>query len=77
MMTPDCNKVYSEVDGMQTLLHYSTMNAGMCKVLLHPRWGSAVYPATAFTDAPLPQVEAAIEVASRALLLEPAISRGK
>jgi hypothetical protein len=28
------------------------MNAGCCKVLLHPLWGSAVYPATLFTTAP-------------------------
>mmetsp|Transcript_35765 Transcript_35765/g.48315 ORF Transcript_35765/g.48315 Transcript_35765/m.48315 type:complete len:175 (-) Transcript_35765:108-632(-) len=52
MMTPDCNKVYSEVDGMQMLLQYQVMNAGPCKVLLHPRWGGAVYPATMFTNAP-------------------------
>lgn len=29
------------------------MNAGCCKVLLHPQWGSAVYPATLFTTAPV------------------------
>mmetsp|Transcript_39010 Transcript_39010/g.105660 ORF Transcript_39010/g.105660 Transcript_39010/m.105660 type:complete len:250 (+) Transcript_39010:129-878(+) len=52
MLTPNCNKVYSEVDGMQMLMHYPIMNAAMCKILLHPKWGSAVYPATVFTDAP-------------------------
>jgi hypothetical protein len=36
------------------------MNAGMCRVLLHPLWGSAVYPASCFTTAP-------IDVVSRAL----------
>lgn len=56
MLTPNTTKIYSEVESMQTLLHYRTMNAGMCKVLLHPKWGSAVYPATAFTDAPLDDV---------------------
>jgi hypothetical protein len=44
----DGNKVYSEVDGFQVLLGYATQNAGCCKILLHPTWGSAVYPATAF-----------------------------
>jgi hypothetical protein len=60
MMTPDTTKVYSEVDGMQILLHYKTMDAGMCKVLLHPRWGSAVYPASAFTNAPFEEVQEAV-----------------
>ncbi|CAM9767233.1 unnamed protein product, partial [Chrysoparadoxa australica] len=46
------NKVYSEVEGMQLLLRYQVLNAGGCKVLLHPKWGSAVYPATLFTTAP-------------------------
>ena len=32
------------------------MNAGCCKVLLHPQWGSAVYPATIFTTAPTAKV---------------------
>ena len=29
----------------------STQNAGFCKILLHPVWGSAVYPATIFVVA--------------------------
>lgn len=52
MLTKDCNKVYSEVDGMECCLHYKSFNAGFCKVLSHPRWGTAVYPATIFTWAP-------------------------
>jgi len=43
MLTVDCNKVYSEVDGMECLLNYKSHNAGFCKILTHPRWGSAVY----------------------------------
>lgn len=46
------NKIYGEVDGFQALLGYSTQNANCCKILLHPKWGSAVYPATMFTNAP-------------------------
>jgi len=53
MITPDTTKVYSEVDGIQTLLGFATMDAGMCKILLHPKWGSSVYPASAFTNATL------------------------
>ena len=52
MMTKDCNKVYSEVDGMECLLRYKAHNAGFCKVLTHPKWGSAVYPATIFVYGP-------------------------
>ncbi|VEU38655.1 unnamed protein product [Pseudo-nitzschia multistriata] len=52
MLTKNCNKVYSEVDGMECLLNYRAYNAGFCKVLTHPRWGSAVYPATIFCYAP-------------------------
>ena len=52
MITREANKVYSEVDGAQQLLGYSVHNAGCCKILLHPSWGSAVYPASIFTTAP-------------------------
>lgn len=52
MMTPNCNKVYSEVDGMECCLGYKAHNAGFCKILTHPAWGSSVYPATMFACAP-------------------------
>lgn len=52
MLTTNCNKVYSEVDGMECLLNYKSYNAGFCKILTHPQWGSAVYPATMFAHAP-------------------------
>jgi Methylmalonic aciduria and homocystinuria type D protein len=60
MLTRDCNKVYSEVDGMECLLNYKAYNAGFCKVLTHPRWGSAVYPATIFCYAPRDVVSAVL-----------------
>ncbi len=44
--------LYSEVQGMSLLLQYRTQSAGVCKVLLHPQWGTHVYPATLFTNAP-------------------------
>jgi hypothetical protein len=37
------------------------MNAGMCRVLLHPLWGSAVYPASCFTTAPIDVVTRALQ----------------
>eukprot|EP00525_Craspedostauros_australis_P007590 CAMPEP_0198135612 /NCGR_PEP_ID=MMETSP1442-20131203/60679_1 /TAXON_ID= /ORGANISM="Craspedostauros australis, Strain CCMP3328" /LENGTH=187 /DNA_ID=CAMNT_0043796785 /DNA_START=62 /DNA_END=625 /DNA_ORIENTATION=+ len=52
MLSRGCNKVYSEVDGMECLLNYRSYNAGFCKILMHPKWGSAVYPATIFVYAP-------------------------
>mmetsp|Transcript_10793 Transcript_10793/g.15906 ORF Transcript_10793/g.15906 Transcript_10793/m.15906 type:complete len:198 (+) Transcript_10793:34-627(+) len=52
MVTLDCNKVYSEVDGMECLLNYKAYNAGFCKILTHPKWGSSVYPGTIFCYAP-------------------------
>ncbi|GKY92448.1 hypothetical protein MPSEU_000215300 [Mayamaea pseudoterrestris] len=52
MLTLDCSKVYSEVDGMECCLGYKSYNAGFCKILTHPRWGSSVYPATIFCYAP-------------------------
>jgi hypothetical protein len=59
--TSNPNKVFSEVDGMQALLHYRVLNAGFCKILLHPKWGSAVYPASMFTTAPPHVVEALLK----------------
>ena len=54
VLTPHCTRPYSEVAGFEHLLRYKTQNAGCCKILLHPRWGSSCYPATIFTTAPLP-----------------------
>ena len=61
MLTQGQNsKVYDEVTGMQLLLRFATQNAGCCKVLLHPQWGAAVYPATLFTTAPFEQLQAVL-----------------
>jgi hypothetical protein len=61
MLTLPSNKVYSEVDGVEVLLRYRCLSAGMCKILLHPVWGAAVYPASLFTDAPYEAVRAALD----------------
>lgn len=52
MLTLQSSKVYSEVDGVEVLLRYRCLSAGMCKILVHPSWGAAVYPASLFTNAP-------------------------
>ncbi|OQR94772.1 hypothetical protein ACHHYP_00918 [Achlya hypogyna] len=57
MLAMNSSKVYSEVDGVEVLLHYSCLSAGMCKILLHPEWGAAVYPASLFTTAPFEVVD--------------------
>ncbi|KAG0228586.1 hypothetical protein BGW42_002076 [Actinomortierella wolfii] len=52
--------VYPDVEGCQILLKYDFQNAGCCKILLHPEWGSKIYPATFFTTAPLATLLAAV-----------------
>jgi hypothetical protein len=52
MLTLNCSKVFSEVDGMQCCLSYKAYDAGMCKILMHPSFGSYVYPGTMFCFAP-------------------------
>ncbi|KAJ2359482.1 hypothetical protein GGF43_000101 [Coemansia sp. RSA 2618] len=44
--------LYPDVDGAEILLRYVPFNLGTCFVLSHPKWGTHVYPATAFTLAP-------------------------
>ncbi|KAF9189262.1 hypothetical protein BGZ51_008191 [Haplosporangium sp. Z 767] len=53
--------VYPDVEGCQLLLKYDFQNAGCCKVLLHPTWGSKIYPATFFTTAPLDVLTTVVE----------------
>lgn len=43
---------YSDVDGIVRLLRYPTMDMGGCRVVTHPQWRFALYPATLFTTAP-------------------------
>ncbi|KAG7394299.1 hypothetical protein PHYBOEH_005388 [Phytophthora boehmeriae] len=61
MLTLSSNKVYSEVDGVELLLRYRCLSAGMCKILLHPVWGAAVYPASLFTTAPYEVVKEVLQ----------------
>ncbi|KAL4427793.1 hypothetical protein ABPG75_001882 [Micractinium tetrahymenae] len=67
MIHRETNSVYGEVAALSTLLGYRTQNAGCCKITLHPKWGSSVYPASMFAKAPLEAVRAAIDEAVAAL----------
>ena len=42
-----------QVSALSVLRGYKCSNAGCCKVVLHPNWGSFIYPATLVTTAPL------------------------
>ncbi|CAG8802947.1 21314_t:CDS:2, partial [Cetraspora pellucida] len=42
---------YPDIQGAEQLLKYDIYNAGCCHILLHPKWGSKVYPGTLFTTA--------------------------
>ncbi|GIL74693.1 hypothetical protein Vretimale_2326 [Volvox reticuliferus] len=64
MIHTELNTVYPEVPALSILMGYQTANAGCCKVLLHPVWGSAVYPASLFTEAPQDTLLAAITTAN-------------
>ncbi|KAJ2558336.1 hypothetical protein EV175_000832 [Coemansia sp. RSA 1933] len=53
--------LYPDVEGAEILLRYNQVNIGTCFVLSHPQWGTNVYPATAFTLAPVDVVKSAID----------------
>jgi len=56
------NAMYPDVQGTQALLRYDVQNTGCCNVLLHPLWGSKIYPSTMFTTA-------GVEVAIKAVAM--------
>ena len=64
--TPHARAVYAEVDAFEALLKWRTSSAGGCRVLLHPQWGTAVYPATLFARAPPAALREAMEAAAAA-----------
>eukprot|EP01026_Neomeris_dumetosa_P056063 TRINITY_DN5119_c0_g2_i1.p3 TRINITY_DN5119_c0_g2~~TRINITY_DN5119_c0_g2_i1.p3 ORF type:complete len:195 (+),score=23.76 TRINITY_DN5119_c0_g2_i1:63-587(+) len=67
VINKETQNVYSEVEGLQVLMGYSAANAGCCKIILHPQWGAAVYPATLFAKAPKEDLQAAIAEADTSL----------
>ena len=67
MVHKDSQSICGEVDALVTLLNYQTTNSGCCKVVLHPQWGSAVYPASLFTKAPVEALLSAVADAEKAI----------
>ncbi|KAJ3228456.1 hypothetical protein HK099_000011 [Clydaea vesicula] len=45
--------LYPDVDGSVRLLKYDCIQAGCCRVIVHPQWGTKNYPCSIFTDAPV------------------------
>lgn len=39
-----------DIDLYQTLRGYSVMDAGMCQVILHPKWGTHMYTTEIFCE---------------------------
>ena len=50
--------IWPEVQVLERLRGYKLSRAGPCHILLHPVWGSRMYPATIFTNAPEAEVKA-------------------
>lgn len=57
LFTKSGPSLYPDVEGAEILLRYNQYNLGNCFVLSHPTWGTHIYPATAFTLAPVCVVE--------------------
>jgi len=53
-------RYFREAEGFTTLLGYKQMNAGGCKVLCHPDFGSKFYPGTIMCFASLNAIKGAI-----------------
>ena len=64
MIHKESQRVYGEVDALVTLLNYEYTNVGCCKIVMHPKWGSSVYPASLFAIAPEEEVRSALRIAA-------------
>lgn len=51
---------YSDLSGIALLLPYDHLQVGVCEMVSHPDWRTAVYPATLFTTAPLDILQLAL-----------------
>ncbi|KAJ1964518.1 hypothetical protein GGI12_001363 [Dipsacomyces acuminosporus] len=64
--------LYPDVEGAEVLLRYTTYNVGNCFILTHPRWGTHIYPATAFALAPVAVVKQVLDEMQGVAALDPA-----
>lgn len=60
--------IYSEVNGMQSLLKYRLQSVGGCGLITHPKWATRCYPASIFTTAPMNVITNAIIEANQKFL---------
>jgi hypothetical protein len=60
---------YTDLEGIRLMFpSYPFENVGECEMMMHPRFGPCVYPATIFTTAPVPAIEQALVRAARTVL---------
>jgi len=52
--------IYNELEGLTSLLKYSSIPIGCCGIVLHPKWQRCAYPVTFFTTAPLEVLQATL-----------------
>ena len=60
-MFEDGGAVFSDVECFERLRKYKASQAGGCKVVFHPKWGSSFYPSTMFTNCPPDQFVKVLE----------------
>jgi len=60
MVHRDSPSPYDEVGAFANVLGYKISSAGPCKILLHPKFGSSIYPASMFARCSREQLEEAL-----------------
>lgn len=45
-----------DVDIYQTIRGYNVLDAGMCQVLVHPKWGTHIYTTIVFCNGELDKI---------------------
>ncbi len=57
LYSPRGTSIYPDVDGSVQMLKYSSEQAGCCRIVIHPKWGTRNYPCTLFTTATPERIE--------------------
>ena len=58
---------HNDIDAIQQVFNYFVDSVAGCKVVSHPIWKTACYPAILYTNAPIQELENAIDVATHSL----------
>lgn len=56
---------HSDVPAVHAALGYPIEKNGDCAAIIHPRWGTAVYPSVMISTAPVPEILTALPVLQR------------